>query len=112
MVSNPQRRVEWQSRLARWRQSGLSIRQFCSQGAVSQPLEIGLPSVGSYSTTPHGRRADWRCSWKVAAMEALALSSGAWPLCSRSLSTLRRQRPGPARHLGHLRNLGNFRQRS
>jgi hypothetical protein len=37
MVSNPQRRVEWQSRLTRWRKSGLSIRQFCIQEGVSQP---------------------------------------------------------------------------
>lgn len=43
LVSNPQRRVDWQSRLARWRTSGPSIRQFCSQEGVSQPSFFQCP---------------------------------------------------------------------
>lgn len=37
MAGNQRRRVEWESRLARWRKSGLTVRQFCLSEGVSEP---------------------------------------------------------------------------
>lgn len=37
MAGNQRRRAEWEARLARWRTSRVSIRQFCFDERVSEP---------------------------------------------------------------------------
>jgi hypothetical protein len=45
MASNQRRLAEWEARLARWRTSGTSIRQFCLDEGVCEPSGVRFRAV-------------------------------------------------------------------